>query len=217
MGTTLTGQRIKDSYAGIVKTEGDAAFTASTPTALSDGYGNVCPISVAQDSVEINGGSLKISDELLDGTGSVGSDGNVLVSTGTGVEWQIPYAYNITHHNFAVTSLTTRYIPINSTTGAATLDVQNIIIPPYSGDVVKIIIKAANSINTNGLRMYNGATQIGQTASDFDLVANTAKVLALTSGTFVVGNSINFKLSSGGNLGNVQVSIVWKYNVDIPV
>ena len=216
MGTTLTGQRIKDSYAGIVKTEDDAAFTASTPTALSDGYGNVCPISVAQDSVEINGGSLKIGDELLDGTGSVGSDGNVLVSTGTGVEWQIPYAYNVTHHNFEITALTDRYIPINSITGTASLDIQNVIIPPYSGDVVKVIIKAENSVDTNGFYMYNGVTEIGNN-TDFNLVANAAKVVALTSGTFVVGNSINFKLASGGNLGNVQISIVWKYNIDIPV
>jgi hypothetical protein len=214
MGTTLTGQRIKDSYAGIVKTEDDAAFTASTPTALSDGYGNVCPISVAQDSVEINGGSLKIGDELLDGAGNVGSDGNVLVSTGTGVEWQIPYAYNVTHHNFDITGFGNYYLPINSLTETVSLDTQNIIIPPYSGDVVKVIIKAENSVDTNGLYMYNGATEIGNN-TDFDLVADTALVVALTSGTFVVGDSINFKLVSAGNLGKLRVSIVWKYNVPV--
>jgi len=216
MGTTLTGQRIKDSYAGIVKTEDDAAFTASTPTALSDGYGNVCPISVAQDSVEINGGSFKIGNELLDGAGNVGPAGNVLVSTGTGVEWQIPYAYNVTHHNFDVTGFGNYYIPINSLTETASLDMQSIIIPPYSGDVVKVIIKAENSVDTNGLYMYNGATAIGNNAN-FNLVADTALVVALTSGAFVVGDSINFKLVSAGNLGKLRVSIVWKYTVEIPV
>jgi len=217
MGITLTGQRIKDSYAGIVKTEDDTPFSVSTPTPLSDGYGNACPISIAQDSVDINGGSFKISNELLDGTGSFGTVGDILTSTGSGVLWTSRYAYNITHHNFDISGLTsTRYIPINSLTETPSLDIQSIILPPYSGDVVKIIIKADNTVDFNGLYMYNRTTEIGSNTS-FDLVADTALVVTLSSGAFVAGNAINFKLISGGNLGNVQISIVWKYNIDIPV
>ena len=75
---TLTSNKVKDTYKGLIKTTDSAEITGEVQ--LSDGDGNTIPVYVNTDSVKFSG---KVKDKD-DGTGT---EGQVLKSTGTQVKW----------------------------------------------------------------------------------------------------------------------------------
>lgn len=75
---SLTDNKVKDTYKGLIKTSDSAEITGEVQ--LSDGDGNLIPVSVATDSV-------KFSGKVKDKDGDTGTSGQVLRSTGTQVEW----------------------------------------------------------------------------------------------------------------------------------
>lgn len=215
MGTSLTGTRIKDTYDGLIKTDDNGALNASTVKRLNDGLGNASPIYLSQDAVEIDNGSLKIGGELLDGDGDAGSSGQILSSTGTGVNWidssGVSYIESVTHHNFNnIDSKPDSYIPINSLDDPSTRVTQTYVIPIYSGEVARVVINTSSAATGCRFYMYNDTTEIGNVAS-FSTASNTPKVLTLTASSFSFGDRINFRLTSEDPVGNVQLSILWKY------
>ena len=215
MGITLTGKRIKDTYDGLIKTTDNKPLNSSKTSRLNDGVGNPCPIYLSQTSVEINNGTLGIMGGLLDGGGSAGTSGQILSSTGTGVDWisggGISYIESVTHHNFNIgSSPSDIYVPINTTVETTSRNVENFILPIYSGQIGRILISTSNTTTGNRLFMYNGATLIGNTAT-FATTANTPTSLSLDVSTFNVGNRINFRLTSDTTIGDVQLSILWQY------
>ena len=137
MGTTLTGTRIRDTYDGLIKIDDNQPLNASVVKRLNDGLGNPCPIYLSQDAVEIDNGSFKVGGTLLDGSDAAGSSGQLLSSTGTGVEWVsgggLTSIESVTHHNFTVGVNPDVYVPINTTSETLSRSMENYIIPIYNG------------------------------------------------------------------------------------
>lgn len=215
MGTTLTGKRINDTYDGLIKTTDNLPLSKSTVKQLNDGLGNPSPIYLSQDAVEIQNGSFKIGGELVDGTDSSGTSGQLLSSTATGVQWisggGLASIESVTHHNFNnVDSKVDVYVPINTTSETSSRSMENYIIPIYNGSVARVVLMTSNSVTGNRFFMYNGTTLIGNTAT-FSTTANTASVLTLDVSTFSLGDRINFRLTAEDPVGDVQISILWNY------
>lgn len=82
---SLTDNKVKDTYKGLIKTSDSAEITGEVQ--LSDGDGNTIPVHVNTDSIKFTG---KVKDK----DGNDGTDGQVLVSTGTQVDWR---SYNYSH------------------------------------------------------------------------------------------------------------------------
>lgn len=216
MGTTLTGKRIKDTYDGLIKTTDNQPLNSSTVKRLNDGVGNPCPIYLSQTSVEINAGTFKVGGRLLDGGGSAGTSGQILSSTGTGVDWisgsGISNIESVTHHNFTVGVNPDVYVPINTTNETLSRSMENYIIPIYNGQVARIVIMPSASSTGNSLSMYNGTTLIGYTLSKFSLTANTAYIVTLSATGFNYGDKINFRYACDSTSGHdMQISILWQY------
>lgn len=76
---SLTDNKVKDTYKGLIKTSDSAEITGEVQ--LSDGDGNTIPVYVNTDSIKFTG---KVKDK----DGNDGTDGQVLVSTGTQVDWK---------------------------------------------------------------------------------------------------------------------------------
>lgn len=216
MGTTLTGKRIKDTYDGLIKTTDNQPLNSSTVKRLNDGVGNPCPIYLSQTSVEIDNGSFKVGGTLLDGGGSAGTSGQILSSTGTGVDWisggGISNIESVTHHNFTVGVNPDVYVPINTTAETLSRSMENYIIPIYNGQVARIVMMTSASTTGNTFSMYNGTTLIGGTASKFATTANTAVIVTLSASTFSLGDRINFNYQCDSTSGHdMQISILWEY------
>lgn len=75
----LTGQEIRNTYQGLLKTEDNNAIDASEKV-VTDGLGNASAISLGTDNLQLTGG-------LKDFGGELGTSGQVLSSTGTGTDW----------------------------------------------------------------------------------------------------------------------------------
>jgi hypothetical protein len=216
MGTTLTGKTIKDTYDGLIKTDDNQPLNASTVKRLNDGLGNPSPIYLSQDAVEIDNGSFKIGGELVDGTDSSGTSGQLLSSTATGVQWisggGLTNIESVTHHNFNnVDSKVDVYVPINTTSETSSRSMENYIIPIYNGDIARVVLMTSNSATGCRFYMYNGTSSIGSSNS-FNTTANTATVVSLNSvGGFSQGDRINFRLTAEDPVGDVQISILWQY------
>ena len=216
MGTTLTGTRIKDTYDGLIKTDDNQPLNASVVKRLNDGLGNPSPIYLSQDAVEIDNGSLKIGGELVDGTDSSGTSGQLLSSTATGVQWisggGLASIESVTHHNFNNTDdPADLFIPINSTTeSTSSRNFDNYIIPIYNGSVARILMMTSNTVTGCRFYMYNGTTEIDNSGT-FTITANTATSVSLSTSSFSLGDRINFRLSCEDPLGDVQISILWEY------
>lgn len=216
MGTTLTGKRIKDTYDGLIKTTDNKPLNSSKTSRLNDGVGNPCPIYLSQTSVEINNGTLGIGGGLLDGGGSAGTSGQILSSTGTGVDWisggGLASIESVTHHNFNNTDdPADLFIPINTTAETTSRSMQNYIIPIYNGSVARILMMTSNTVTGCRFWMYNGTVAIIGTTSTFSITANTATSVSLSTSSFSLGDRINFRLSAEDPLGDVQISILWEY------
>jgi hypothetical protein len=82
---SLTDNKVKDTYKGLIKTSDSAEITGEVQ--LSDGDGNTIPVYVNTDGVKFTG---KVKDK----DGDVGTDGQILFSTGSQVNWK---SYNYTH------------------------------------------------------------------------------------------------------------------------
>jgi hypothetical protein len=76
---SLTDNKVKDTYKGLIKTSDSAEITGEVQ--LSDGDGNTIPVYVNTDSIKFTG---KVKDK----DGNDGTDGQVLISTGTQVDWK---------------------------------------------------------------------------------------------------------------------------------
>ena len=59
---TLTGQKVKDSYKSLLKTEVSSGFNSSSPARIEDGDGNQSALFVGQETVGVIGSlSLNLS------------------------------------------------------------------------------------------------------------------------------------------------------------
>jgi hypothetical protein len=164
MGTTLTGKRIKDTYDGLIKVTDNEPLSTSTVKRLNDGLGNPCPLYVSQTSIEVDNGTFKIGGSLLDGDGDAGTNGQILSSTGSGVNWinnaSLTTFYDISKHGFNVNAVGEHYIGFNG--GALiTPNYSSYIIPIYSGTLESLILLPSATTIGNRLYFYNGATLIG--------------------------------------------------------
>lgn len=75
---SLTSNKVKDTYKGLIKTSDSAEITGEVQ--LSDALGNTIPVHVNTDSI-------KFSGKLKDKDSATGTAGQVLKSTGTQVQW----------------------------------------------------------------------------------------------------------------------------------
>lgn len=76
---TLTGNKPKDTYKGLIKTSDSNELTSEKQ--LSDGNGNNIPLHVSRDSVRFSG-------EVKDSSSSAGSEGqSLLVNSSGNIQW----------------------------------------------------------------------------------------------------------------------------------
>lgn len=85
---SLTGNKVQDSYKGLIKTSDNAEATSEK--SLTDGNGNALPMSVSPTAVGFSG-------DVKDNNGDVGAAGQTLSQTQSGLEWvNRTYEYNQT-------------------------------------------------------------------------------------------------------------------------
>ena len=214
MGTTLTGKRIKDTYDGLIKVTDNEPLSTSAVKRLNDGLGNPCPLYVSQTSIEVDNGTFKIGGSLLDGDGDAGTNGQILSSTGSGVNWinnaSLTTFYDISKHGFNVNAVGEHYIGF---TGGAliTPNYSSYIIPIYNGTLESLILLP--SATTIGYRIFfnNGATLIGAVAT-FNFTANTPIVKTFATNSFSAGDKLSVRLYTENATSNdIQVSMLWNY------
>jgi hypothetical protein len=218
MGTTLTGKRIKDTYDGLIKVTDNEPLSASTVKRLNDGLGNPCPLYVSQTSIEVDNGTFKIGGSLLDGDGDAGTSGQILSSTGSGVNWinnaSLTTFYDISKHGFNVNAVGEHYIGF---TGGAliTPNYSSYIIPIYNGTLESLILLPSATTIGNRLYFYNGATLIG-TVATFNFTANTPVVKTFATNSFSAGDKLSVRLHTDSATSNdIQVSMSWNYSTPI--
>jgi hypothetical protein len=218
MGTTLTGKRIKDTYDGLIKVTDNEPLSASTVKRLNDGLGNPCPLYVSQTSVEVDNGTLKIGKALLDKDGDAGANGQILSSTGSGVNWinnaSLTTFYDISKHGFNINAAGEYYIGF---TGGAliTPNYSSYIIPIYNGTLQSLILLPSATTIGNRLFFYNGATLIG-TVATFSFTANTPVVKTFATNSFSAGDKLSVRLYTDSATSNdIQVSMSWNYSTPI--
>ena len=218
MGITLTGKRIKDTYDGLIKVTDNEPLSASTVKRLNDGLGNPCPLYVSQTSVEVDNGTLKIGKALLDKDGDAGANGQILSSTGSGVNWinnaSLTTFYDISKHGFNINAAGEYYIGF---TGGAliTPNYSSYIIPIYNGTLQSLILLPSATTIGNRLFFYNGATLIG-TVATFSFTANTPVVKTFATNSFSAGDKLSVRLYTDSATSNdIQVSMSWNYSTPI--
>ena len=218
MGTTLTGKRIKDTYDGLIKVTDNEPLSASTVKRLNDGLGNPCPLYVSQTSIEVDYGTFKIGKALLDGDGDAGTNGQILSSTGSGVNWinnaSLTTFYDISKHGFNINAAGEYYIGF---TGGAliTPNYSSYIIPIYNGTLQSLILLPSATTIGNRLFFYNGATLIG-TVATFSFTANTPVVKTFATNSFSAGDKLSVRLYTDSATSNdIQVSMSWNYSTPI--
>lgn len=214
MGTTLTGKRIKDTYDGLIKVTDNEPLSASTVKRLNDGLGNPCPLYVSQTSIEVDNGTFKIGGSLLDGDGDAGTNGQILSSTGSGVNWinntYLAGFYDVSTHGFNVNAAGEHYIGFNG--GALiTPNYSSYMTPIYNGTLESLILLPSATTIGNRIFFYNGATLIG-TVATFNFTANTPVVKTFAANSFSSGDKLSVRLYTDSATSNdIQVSMLWNY------
>lgn len=100
---SLTGQTIASTYDALLKITDNGAITASLKQ-ITDGLGNNTPLFLSATTVYVNG-NFRVGGALYDVNNEPGTNGQFLVSTGTGVDWR-----NISEAGLISGSGTTNFI-----------------------------------------------------------------------------------------------------------
>lgn len=108
---SLTGQTIASTYDALLKITDNGAITASLKQ-ITDGLGNNTPLFLSATTVYVNG-NFRVGGALYDGNNEAGTNGQFLVSTGTGVDWR-----NISEAGLITGSGTTNFIAKFTASGA---------------------------------------------------------------------------------------------------
>jgi hypothetical protein len=97
MGTPLTGLEIRDTYDALIKI-GDNGPLGATAKYIGDGLGNDSKLSLSDGNIGINtttpstdfhvNGSVRITGAIYDTNNQAGTNGQVLTSTGTALDWK---------------------------------------------------------------------------------------------------------------------------------
>ena len=143
----LTGLFIADSYKALLKTVDNDVLGAAAKE-IVDGYGNVSGVLFdTSGNVTING-NFRALDAILDSSGSAGTAGQVLTTTGTTTQWQ-----SLSSVSGVTGSGTAGYLPLWSTNSALTNS-----IALQSGSTITIsgTLTATTKINTPTLQLTGG-------------------------------------------------------------
>ena len=151
----LTGLFIADSYKALLKTVDNDVLGAAAKE-IVDGYGNVSGVLFdTSGNVTING-NFRALDAILDSSGSAGTAGQVLTTTGTTTQWQ-----SLSSVSGVTGSGTAGYLPLWSTNSALTNS-----IALQSGSTITIsgTLTATTKINTPTLQLTGGVGAQGTLA-----------------------------------------------------
>jgi len=143
----LTGLFIADSYKALLKTVDNDVLGAAAKE-IVDGYGNVSGVLFdTSGNVTING-NFRALDAILDSSGSAGTAGQVLTTTGSTTQWQ-----SLSSVSGVTGSGTAGYLPLWSTNSALTNS-----IALQSGSTITIsgTLTATTKINTPTLQLTGG-------------------------------------------------------------
>jgi hypothetical protein len=84
---SLTGNPIQNSYSGLIKTENNNAFSGVVTQRLTDGEGNILPVTIGTDLIQITSDSITLVNAANEGMGITGTqtlfNGNVDFSLAT--------------------------------------------------------------------------------------------------------------------------------------
>ena len=83
---SLTGQTVSSTYDGLLKTD-DNDILGAAPKEITDGLGNGSGMTLTTTGDVGIAGDLSLDGALLDSSGDVGTNGQVLSSTVTGTNW----------------------------------------------------------------------------------------------------------------------------------
>lgn len=71
---SLTGNPIQNSYGGLIKTENNNAFSGVTTQRLTDGEGNILPVTIGTDLIQITSDSITLVNVANQGMGITGTE-----------------------------------------------------------------------------------------------------------------------------------------------
>lgn len=108
---SLTGQTIASTYDALLKITDNGPITVSLKQ-ITDGLGNNTPLYLSATTVYVNG-NFRVGGALYDVNNEPGTNGQFLVSTGTGVDWR-----NISEAGLITGSGNTNFIAKFTASGA---------------------------------------------------------------------------------------------------
>lgn len=83
---SLTGQTISSTYDGLLKTTDNDVLTSGGKV-ITDGLGNSTGVTLDTNGNVIAAGTVKATGGIKDSSDDLGTSGQVLSSTGTGINW----------------------------------------------------------------------------------------------------------------------------------
>lgn len=141
---SLTGQTIASTYDALLKITDNGPITVSLKQ-ITDGLGNNTPLYLSATTVFVDG-NFRLSGPLYDTNNNPGTNGQILVSTGSAVDWQ-----NLSESGLITGSGTATFIPKFTSSSAIG---SSIISESVSG--IGIGITATQKLHVDGNGLFTG-------------------------------------------------------------
>lgn len=141
---SLTGQTIASTYDALLKITDNGPITVSLKQ-ITDGLGNNTPLYLSATTVFVDG-NFRLSGPLYDTNNNPGTNGQILVSTGSAVDWQ-----NLSESGLITGSGTATFIPKFTSSSAIG---SSIISESVSG--IGIGITATEKLHVDGNGLFTG-------------------------------------------------------------
>jgi len=141
---SLTGQTIASTYDALLKITDNGPITVSLKQ-ITDGLGNNTPLYLSATTVFVDG-NFRLSGPLYDTNNNPGTNGQILVSTGSAVDWQ-----NLSESGLITGSGTATFIPKFTSSSAIG---SSIISESIAG--IGIGITATQKLHVDGNGLFTG-------------------------------------------------------------
>jgi hypothetical protein len=141
---SLTGQTIASTYDALLKITDNGPITVSLKQ-ITDGLGNNTPLYLSATTVFVDG-NFRLSGPLYDTNNNPGTNGQILVSTGSAVDWQ-----NLSESGLITGSGTATFIPKFTSSSAIG---SSIISESVAG--IGIGITATQKLHVDGNGLFTG-------------------------------------------------------------
>ena len=203
-----------DTYFGF-SGEGTIAFVSNAGTEQLIYDGGVRVYNTLRSDTEI-----LVNGTILDGGGSAGTSGQVLSSTGTGVDWVWTPQTLTSNFSHDASTGTYVYMPFGTLTDTTSQQYYNTFTAPRAGRVRQIVLKNAGigtvpDMTSTTLRITKNLSSVLYTSSAQSTLAALGQGISVTLGdsdaTFAANDRLNFAFNANGLWRGATATIIVEY------